>query len=63
MGHGGDWWSDWAEAWGWTAPVAATMPDCSRDFLFYLLGNEVVGDKDERGKALSINMERDAVFL
>ena len=19
MGHGGDWWSDWAEAWGWTA--------------------------------------------
>ena len=19
MGRGGDWWSDWAEAWGWTA--------------------------------------------
>ena len=30
--------------------AAATMLDCSRDFLFELLGNEVVGDKDvERG--------------
>ena len=26
MGRGGDWWSDLAEAWGWTMPVAATMP-------------------------------------
>ena len=57
-GLGGDWWWDWAEAWGWTAPIVATMPDCSRDFLFKFLGNEVVGDKDERGKALSVNVER-----
>ena len=35
-------------------------PDCSRGFLFQLLNNEVVGDKDERGKALSINVERGA---
>ena len=60
MGRGGDWWSDWAEAWGWTAPAVATMPNCSRDFLFKLLSNEVVGDKDERGKALSVNVERGA---
>ena len=34
---------------GWRRQ-AATMLDCSRDFLFELLGNEVVGDKDvERG--------------
>ena len=26
--------------------AAATVLDCSRDFLFYLLSNEVVGDKD-----------------
>ena len=60
MGRRGDWWSDWAEASGWTAPAAATMPDCSRDFLFQLLSNEVVADKDERGKALSVNVERGA---
>ena len=64
MGHGGDWWSDWVEAWGWTAPAAATMPDCSRDFLFQLLGNEIVGDKDERSKALFANVERGVgIFL
>ena len=33
--------------------VAATMLDCSRDFLFSLLSNEVVGDKDvERGAGI-----------
>ena len=33
--------------------AAATMLDCSRDFLFELLGNEVVGDKDvERGAGI-----------
>ena len=47
VGRGGDWWSDWAEAGGRTALAVATMPDCSRDFLFYLLTNEVVGDKDK----------------
>ena len=32
---------------------AATMPDCTRDFLFLLLSNEVVGDKDvERGAGI-----------
>ena len=63
MGRGGDWWSDWAEAWGWTASATATMPDCSRDFLFKLLGNKVVGDKDERRKALSVNVERCGYLL
>ena len=60
MGRGGDWWSDWVEAWGWMAPAAATMLDCSKDFLFKFLNNEVVGDKDERGKVLSANVERGA---
>ena len=45
-------------------PTVATMLDCSRDFLFQLLNNEVVGDKDERGKALCANVERGAgIFL
>ena len=24
MERGGDWWSDWAEAWGWTAPAGGS---------------------------------------
>ena len=39
---------------------AATRPGCPRGFLSLLLNNEVVGDKDERGKALSAYVERGA---
>ena len=40
MGRGGDWWSDWAEAWGWTAPTAATMPESLEDHRRLLVSEE-----------------------
>mgnify|MGYP005844826191 CR=1 FL=1 len=37
--------------------TTTTMLDCSRDFLFKLLNNEVVGDKDvERGAGIFLKL-------
>ncbi len=60
--HGGDWWSEWEEAWGWTAPAGGSGHHARlfQRLHFLIAQNEVVGYKDEWGKALSVNMERGA---
>ena len=55
MERGGDWWSEWVEAWGWTAPAGGSGHHARlfQRLSFLIAHNEVVGDKDvERGAAI-----------